>query len=149
MSYRECSLFDGSEEEADSQDMLTAQGFYGGSFPITGSHEAGGVISQVGEGVDNVKVGDRVIALNQVYQCGEVSTFSTMSSGTLESNLTSRRVLGLQEGGPGVNPLMCGKRSLLMFYQVLREEYAGWSTCRRMFLAVLGSAGEERRENPG
>lgn len=56
---------------ANGQDMLTARGFYGGGFPITGSHEAGGIVSEVGEGVDNVKVGDRVIALNQVYQCGE------------------------------------------------------------------------------
>lgn len=51
--------------------MLTAQGFYGGGFPISGSHEAAGFISEVGEGVHHVKVCDRVIALNQVFQCGE------------------------------------------------------------------------------
>ena len=53
--------------------MLTSQGFYGAGFPITGSHEAGGTVYEVGEGVQNLKVGDRVIALNQVHQCGELS----------------------------------------------------------------------------
>lgn len=55
------------------QDILTSQGFYGDRFPITGSHEAAGVVAQVGDGVKHLKVGDRVIALNQVHQCGKPS----------------------------------------------------------------------------
>lgn len=39
-----------------------------GAFPVILGHEGGGVVESIGEGVDNVKVGDRVIPL---YTAGE------------------------------------------------------------------------------
>lgn len=50
--------------------MLTARGTFGDQCPITGSHEAAGTIAEVGEGVTEFKVGDRVIALNKASMCG-------------------------------------------------------------------------------
>lgn len=39
-----------------------------GAFPSILGHEGGGVVESVGEGVDNVKVGDHVVPL---YTAGE------------------------------------------------------------------------------
>jgi S-(hydroxymethyl)glutathione dehydrogenase/alcohol dehydrogenase len=39
-----------------------------GSFPVILGHEGGGIVESVGEGVDNVKVGDHVVPL---YTAGE------------------------------------------------------------------------------
>lgn len=95
--------------------MLTAQGFYGGGFPITGSHEAGGVVSQVGEGVDNVQVGDRVIALNQVYQCGE-PIFRPLRAGRLHlSELNIQASAGIAGRRTRRKPSNVRERCLLMF----------------------------------
>lgn len=51
-------------------DMLVARGTFGDNTPITGSHEAAGVVAAVGAGVEGFGVGDRVIALNKASMCG-------------------------------------------------------------------------------
>lgn len=43
-----------------------------GAFPVILGHEGGGIVESVGEGVDNVKVGDHVVPL---YTAGRYSKF--------------------------------------------------------------------------
>lgn len=50
---------------------MIPDGTFGGSFPITGSHEPAGIIAAVGPGVDHLHVGQRVASLCQVTRCGE------------------------------------------------------------------------------
>lgn len=68
--------------------MLVAGGTFGDQCPITGSHEPAGVVAEVGEGVTEFKVGDRVIALNKANMCGE-SSVSLAVSFPISEGLTS------------------------------------------------------------
>ena len=51
-------------------DILYAEGAWGGDLPAVYGHEAAGVVSDVGDGVTNVKVGDHVL-VTLIRSCGK------------------------------------------------------------------------------
>lgn len=56
------------------------------------------MISDVGDGVDNLKVGDRVIALNQVHQCGERMVCCPLNGAVaLKNGLIDQAIVGIAE----------------------------------------------------
>jgi S-(hydroxymethyl)glutathione dehydrogenase/alcohol dehydrogenase len=50
-------------------DIHLAEGAWGGRLPAVYGHEAAGVVSAIGEGVDSVSVGDRVV-MSLIRSCG-------------------------------------------------------------------------------
>ena len=50
-------------------DIIFAEGGWGGDLPAVYGHEAAGIVEEVGEGVDTVKVGDHVVA-TLIRACG-------------------------------------------------------------------------------
>ncbi|MCG7338926.1 zinc-binding dehydrogenase [Staphylococcus sp. ACRSN] len=76
-------------------DVHTYEGHYKVNFPVTLGHEFAGEIIEVGENVENLKVGDRVTSETTFYICGECEYCQTK-----DYNLCNhRKGLGTQQNG--------------------------------------------------
>ena len=56
-------------------DILFAEGGWGGSLPAVYGHEAAGTVTAVGDGVNGVKTGDRVV-VTLIRSCGDCPSWS-------------------------------------------------------------------------
>lgn len=62
----------------------------GNTLPITGSHEAVGIVSHVGPDVHDFKIGDRVGTLNYYHPCGMSLMKQTDEGNVLIVSMTMR-----------------------------------------------------------
>jgi S-(hydroxymethyl)glutathione dehydrogenase / alcohol dehydrogenase len=70
-------------------DIIFADGGWGGALPAVYGHEAAGVVSKVGKGVEEFKAGDHVV-VTLIRGCGQ-RPLPNASSWTLRRPLRSRR----------------------------------------------------------
>ncbi len=89
-------------------DIHTFEGHYKVGVPVTLGHEFSGVVTEVGEGVTEFQVGDRVTSETTFYICGECRYCKTG-----DYNLCDRRKgLGTQQDGGFAKYLIARKQSV-------------------------------------
>lgn len=89
-------------------DIHTYEGHYKVAAPVTLGHEFSGVVVEVGEGVTEFKVGDRVTSETTFYICGECEYCKTR-----DYNLCPhRKGLGTQQDGGFAKYLISRKESV-------------------------------------
>lgn len=90
-------------------DIHFAEGAWGGSLPAVYGHEAAGVVSELGEGVDSVAVGDAVV-ISLIRSCGACHDCArgmpVNCSGTFPNDRS--RPLADRHGNPLVHGLKTG-----------------------------------------
>ncbi|MGA8943449.1 MAG: zinc-binding dehydrogenase [Thermoactinomyces sp.] len=89
-------------------DIHTFEGHYKVGVPVTLGHEFSGIVTEVGEGVTEFQVGDRVTSETTFYICGECRYCKTG-----DYNLCSRRRgLGTHQDGGFAKYLIARKQSV-------------------------------------
>ena len=89
-------------------DIHTFEGHYKVAAPVTLGHEFSGVVVEVGEGVSDIKVGDRVTSETTFYICGKCDYCKSM-----DYNLCPyRKGLGTQQDGAFAKYVIARKESV-------------------------------------
>lgn len=140
-------------------DILYANGGWGDFEPAVFGHEAAGIVSEVGDGVDHVKVGDHVVVA-LIRGCGECKHCKASEEPccTTKFELDHQTPLTRQDGSPLIHGLRVGafaeqalihKSQVVAIHKDISFESASLLACGVItgFGAVVNTANIEEGSN--
>ena len=125
-------------------DIHFADGELGGELPMVLGHEASGQVLEVGEGVDDVAVGDRV-SVTLVRHCGDCPCCSKGYLATCETHLRDKHTPLSKDGAPvthGIKTAAFAEETVVHASQVVKVgDKISWEAAALLACGVITGYG--------